>query len=200
MKDIKVSVLIANYNNEQYLTECIDSIKKQTYQNVEIIIHDDASSDNSIKRINKYKNIKIIKNKKRGSYGSYNQMNAYYKAFKKKLKLLNYFSKEDAYYEFDIRVQKLEDYIVHKNLTRIDFLKIDTEGYEYEILLGLGNKISLVKILMFEHHYDNMIIKNYTFTDINNFLKMNNFNQIYKSKMPFRKTFEYIYKREELIN
>ena len=42
-----------------------------------------ASSDNSIKRINKYKNIKIIKNKKRGKYGSYNQMNAYYRAFKK---------------------------------------------------------------------------------------------------------------------
>ena len=59
MKDIKVSVLIANYNNEKYLTECIDSIKKQTYQNIEIIIHDDSSSDNSIKRINKYKNITI---------------------------------------------------------------------------------------------------------------------------------------------
>ena len=83
MKDIKVSVLIANYNNEKYLTECIDSIKKQTYQNIEIIIHDDSSSDNSIKRINKYKNITIIKNRKRGKYGSYNQMNAYYRAFKK---------------------------------------------------------------------------------------------------------------------
>jgi glycosyltransferase involved in cell wall biosynthesis len=83
LKDIKVSVLIANYNNEQYLTECVDSIKKQTYQNVEIIIHDDSSSDNSIKRINKYKNIIIIKNRKRGKYGSYNQMNAYYRAYKK---------------------------------------------------------------------------------------------------------------------
>ena len=82
MKDIKVSVLIANYNNEKYLNECIDSIKKQTYQNVEIIIHDDLSSDNSIEKINKYKNIKIIKNKKRGKYGSYNQMNAYNRAFK----------------------------------------------------------------------------------------------------------------------
>ncbi len=51
---------------------------------------------------------------------------------------------------------------------------------------------------MFEHHYDNMIIKKLYFRDINNFLKMNNFNQIYKSKMPFRKTFEYIYKREEV--
>ena len=57
MKDIKVSVLIANYNNEQYLGECINSIKEQTYQNVEIIIHDDSSSDNAIKRINKYKKI-----------------------------------------------------------------------------------------------------------------------------------------------
>ncbi len=83
MKDIKVSVLIANYNNEQYLAECINSIKKQTYQNIEIIIHDDSSSDNSIKQINKYKNIKIIKNKIRGKYGSYNQMNAYNSAFKK---------------------------------------------------------------------------------------------------------------------
>jgi len=83
LKDIKVSVLIANYNNEKYLNECIDSIKKQTYQNVEIIIHDDSSSDNSIKKINKYKNITIIKNRKRGKYGSYNQMNAYYRAFKK---------------------------------------------------------------------------------------------------------------------
>ena len=55
-------------------------------------------------------------------------------------------------------------------------------------------------MIMFEHHYDNMIIKNCTFTDINNFWKMNKFNQIYKSKMPFRKTFEYTYKREELIN
>jgi len=83
LKDIKVSVLIANYNNEKYLNKCIDSIKKQTYQNIEIIIHDDASSDNSVKKISKYKNIKIIRNKKRGKYGSYNQMNAYYRAFKK---------------------------------------------------------------------------------------------------------------------
>ncbi len=143
---------------------------------------------------------KTFKQFNESSSSTFKKIDKNSKYFKKKFKLLSYFSKEDVYCEFDIRVQKLEDYIVHKNLTRIDFLKIDTEGYEYEILLGLGNKISLVKILMFEHHYDNMIIKNYTFTDINNFLKMNNFNQIYKSKMPFRKTFEYIYKREELIN
>ena len=80
---LKVSVLIANYNNGQYIKECIDSIIKQNYRYIEIIIHDDRSSDNSIKKLNEYKNVKIIKNKNRGKYGSYNQMNAYYRAFKK---------------------------------------------------------------------------------------------------------------------
>ena len=80
---LKVSVLIANYNNEQYIEDCIDSIKQQSYDNIEIIFHDDLSSDDSIKKINEYKNIKVIKNKKRGKYGSFNQINAYKRAFKK---------------------------------------------------------------------------------------------------------------------
>ena len=84
------------------------------------------------------------------------------------------------------------------NLKRINFIKIDTEGYEYEILKGLKNKIRYVDIIMFEHHYNDMIKKNYTFTDINTFLKISSFVQIYKSKMPFRKTFEYIYQKKEL--
>ena len=54
-KNLKASILIANYNNAQHLKECIDSIKKQNYRNTEIIVHDDASSDNSIKKLNEYK-------------------------------------------------------------------------------------------------------------------------------------------------
>ena len=86
----------------------------------------------------------------------------------------------------------------HNNLGNISFLKIDTEGYEYKILKGLKQKIKLIDTIMFEHHYDNMIIKGYTFADINSFLKKNNFRQIYKSKMPFRKTFEYIYQKSKI--
>ena len=41
------SVLIANYNNGQYLLKSIESVKKQTYSNWEIIIVDDGSTDNS---------------------------------------------------------------------------------------------------------------------------------------------------------
>ena len=41
-----------------------------------------------------------------------------------------------------------------------------------------------------------MILKNYFFSDIHKFLKENNFKKLYKSKMPFRKTFEYIYENK----
>jgi len=47
-ENILFSVLIANYNNGRYIVEAIESIYKQTYNNWEIIIVDDASTDNSI--------------------------------------------------------------------------------------------------------------------------------------------------------
>ena len=80
-----------------------------------------------------------------------------------------------------------------KKIEQIDFLKIDTEGYEYEILKGASENLKNIKIILFEHHYDDMIEKGYKFSDINNILLKNNFKQIFKIKMPFRKTFEYIY-------
>ncbi|MBC8060817.1 MAG: glycosyltransferase [Clostridiaceae bacterium] len=49
-----VSVVITNYNHAQYIVECLDSIKNQTYKNIEIIIVDDASTDNSVEVINKW--------------------------------------------------------------------------------------------------------------------------------------------------
>ena len=78
-----VSVLIINYNNDKFIQDCIESIENQTYKNIEIIFHDDSSSDNSIEVISKYKKIKIIKNKIRTTHGAFNQMNAYQRAFQK---------------------------------------------------------------------------------------------------------------------
>ena len=119
------------------------------------------------------------------------------KYFKRKFNLLNLFNKTEIYQTFQIKIQRLHEYIEINNINTVDLLKIDTEGYEYEVLLGLEGKIKLVNLIMFEHHYDNMINKNYTFTDINNLLIKNNFKKIYKSRMPFRKTFEYIYLKNE---
>ena len=69
----KVSVIIPVYNVEKYVLRCLDSIVNQTYSNVEIIVINDGSTDNSINVIkNKYgKNDKLkIFNKKNGGLSS----------------------------------------------------------------------------------------------------------------------------------
>lgn len=43
----KVTVIVPVYNVEKYLSECIESITAQTYKNLEIILVDDGSTDNS---------------------------------------------------------------------------------------------------------------------------------------------------------
>jgi glycosyltransferase involved in cell wall biosynthesis len=55
------SVLIANYNNGKYIEEAINSVINQTYQNWEIILVDDGSTDNSKEIYGKYINIENIK-------------------------------------------------------------------------------------------------------------------------------------------
>ena len=94
----------------------------------------------------------------------------------------------------------LKGYLEKNNIDKVDFLKIDTEGYEFEVLKGLNDKILSIGLIMFEHHYDDMIKKSYKYADINELLKFNGFVQIYKSKMPFRKTFEYIFLNQKYMN
>lgn len=46
--DKKLSIIIPVYNMEKYLGRCIESIQKQTYSNLEIILVNDGSTDNSL--------------------------------------------------------------------------------------------------------------------------------------------------------
>lgn len=57
-----VSVIIPNYNHARFFDERIQSVLGQTYQNIEVIILDDCSSDNSREVIEKYRsNPKVVK-------------------------------------------------------------------------------------------------------------------------------------------
>ena len=59
-KRVKASILIVNYNNEKFLNQCLNSIFNQTYKNIEIIVFDDGSSDNSVKKLKKNKKYNFI--------------------------------------------------------------------------------------------------------------------------------------------
>lgn len=68
----KVSILVPIYNNEIYLHECIDSIINQTLKDIEIILLDDGSTDNSPQICDEYakkdNRIKVV-HKENTGYG-----------------------------------------------------------------------------------------------------------------------------------
>ena len=137
-------------------------------------------------------NFKQLAESSSSTFTKINMESNYYK----KSKMLNFFSKKEDFKEMKIKTINLESYILKNNIKKIDLLKIDTEGHEFEILKGLNDQIKNIELILFEHHYDDMLKKSYTFSDINSLLKLNNFKQVYKIKMPFRKTFEYIYENK----
>ena len=50
-----------------------------------------------------------------------------------------------------LELRRGDEYCREKNLTEIDFMKIDTEGYEMKVLLGFGDFLKNVKVIQFEY-------------------------------------------------
>jgi FkbM family methyltransferase len=50
-----------------------------------------------------------------------------------------------------LSIRKAKDYILEHNIESIDFLKIDTEGFEFNVLKGFEEQLSKVKIIQFEY-------------------------------------------------
>lgn len=65
-----VSVIITNYNYGQYIKEALDTVIAQTYKNIELIVIDDGSTDDSVEIIDQFKkehpDIVVIKQKNKG--------------------------------------------------------------------------------------------------------------------------------------
>lgn len=72
-----ISVIVPIYNVEKYLTQCIESIINQTYKNLEIILVDDGSKDNSGKICDEYQKkdsrIKVIHKENGGTSSARNE-------------------------------------------------------------------------------------------------------------------------------
>ena len=172
-------------NNYNVLLENIKSIKTPTKINVYNI---------ALGEREKIDEINILNETSSTTLKGINQSSNYYK--KKNF----FFNLTKNIIKKKIKVTTLDKVIDDKSIEIADFCKIDTEGSEFDILVGLENKISNIKIILFEHHFDNMIIKNYNLSDIHDLLTNKNFSKIFKIKMPFRKTFEYIYINRNFLN
>ena len=127
-----VSICIPTYNGERYLRDTLDSVSKQTYTDLEIIINDDCSSDETVIVANNYakydKRIKIYQNTKNiGLVQNWNKTIRY--ASGKYLKLM---CQDDLLYEMCIleQMQVLEKYQEVSLVTTASFI-IDDYGKKY---------------------------------------------------------------------
>ncbi|OGM57854.1 hypothetical protein A3A50_02465 [Candidatus Woesebacteria bacterium RIFCSPLOWO2_01_FULL_38_20] len=67
MKSYRFSVIVANYNGEKYIENCLSSLFKTEYKNFEVVLIDDGSNDSSLDIINKFirnRNLVLIKKAK----------------------------------------------------------------------------------------------------------------------------------------
>ena len=66
----KISVIVPIYNSEKYLKKCLDSLVSQTLKNIEILLINDGSSDNSLEICKnferKYSNVKVFSHENKG--------------------------------------------------------------------------------------------------------------------------------------
>lgn len=71
MKQGLVSLVVASYNHAEYLVQRMESLIEQTYQNIEILVIEDCSPDNSLEVLRKYEShpkVKLIVREKNGGW------------------------------------------------------------------------------------------------------------------------------------
>ena len=100
-----------------------------------------------------------INQTKESSSSTINDFNTNSKYFKRKLKILNISNTHQYYKKIPIKIIILDEYIKEKKLQNIDLLKIDTEGFEFDVIQGLKKNYKIIKFIYFENHYDDMIKK-----------------------------------------
>ena len=117
--NIKISVIIPTYNRETLIVDSINSVLNQTYKNIEVIIVDDGSVDNTQQEIDKIKDNRIKYIKLEKNYGAPTARNI---GIKNAVgQLISFQDSDDILYPN--KLEKQFHNIINKN-SNLDFCKI----------------------------------------------------------------------------
>ena len=83
-----------------------------------------------------------------------------------------------------VQTISLDKFIIDNNLEKIDLLKIDTEGNEFNVLKGLKKKINIVNNILIEIHHRELFL-DYDPEKIHQYLVSNGFKLVKKFRFPF---------------
>lgn len=116
-----ISVIVPTLNEEVYLSQLLLSIKNQTYSNVEVVISDDGSMDNT-RAIAKEYGARVVVNPKIGEFKSRNVG-----AFHSKGEIL-VFTSADAIFPKDVLEKTVQEFMKDRNLVSIQRALIPYDG------------------------------------------------------------------------
>lgn len=145
MKSELISIIVLVYNTEQYITKCLNSILKQTYDNLEIIVINDGSTDKSSSKINRIaardKRIKVIERENKGTYLS--RLEGYKKAKGKYI----------IYVDSDDWISKDMVEIMYRNMkeTKADIVRCQYKRYENDNVTIPKNILNRNVLMDIEH-------------------------------------------------
>ena len=131
-------------------------------------------------------NLNVSYQKGTSTFSQPNQ-NSKYLNFKTKLLKERVFVRQEQ-----VRMQTIDKFSVTNEVTQIDLLKIDTEGYELAVLKGAIQSIANTKIILIELSSHDMYF-NYDKNEIEQFLLQNNFLLVKTFRTPFQKWEDRIY-------
>lgn len=159
MKEKRVSVIIPTYNRSGYLLEAIDSVLSQTYDDIEIIVIDDGSNDDTQEKLKPYKDkIKYVYTENGGPARARNigmQM--------ARGEFIAFLDSDDLYYPYKIEIQA--DFLdKHQNVAMICS---ELSAFNHT---GILNELHLKKYhrsayLDSEATYENIYSKSFCITD-----------------------------------
>lgn len=138
MNDL-ISVIIPTYNRGKLITKSIKSVLNQTYQNIEVIIVDDGSIDNTETVVKKIKDKRVKYYKYQNNKGACYARN--YGIKKAKGKYIAFQDSDDIYHE-----DKLEKQILNmkKNNSDLDFCKICINDQNGHLIVPRDETLGLI--------------------------------------------------------
>lgn len=146
MNKFLVTVGIALYNHENYIVKCLESVVKQSFYNIELIVIDDGSSDNSFEIAKKYldnqdfnKNYKIYTRPNKGMCNTLNEI-----AQQAKGKYISFIGSDDYWMFNKIEQQVLflennpDVALVHSNSIKVDKYNNEIGFLDYSLKKNSG--------------------------------------------------------------
>lgn len=170
----KVLILMGTYNGENYLRQQLDSIFNQTYSNIEVLVRDDGSSDETLLLLDQYAKqypIKIIKGDNKGAFENFCELIK----IAPPCDLYAYCDQDDVWTENKIEkavqaINNIEggelpvlyihsEFLTDKDLHPYKQTDVNSEGCANSLSLGIVRNICQGSACVFNHYLMNKLKK-----------------------------------------